>query len=443
MLSPNASDPNYLSEYSSKNIHIQQLSPNSGAGLYKKSRRYRFFSKVRQFTLITSDKKPTLSAHISSELQRPTNTLKIKLFLRSQAAIAKVISNSRVVRNLFFGLENRLFSSNHHSKLFDKFQPDLVATTDVGTTNVGNMLLREAHSHKVKTTAVILSWDNLTSKGVGSTRPDSAIAWNSVMKDELTKYHGIKPENVTVGGIAHYDGYFNNVEIPSKSEWLEEHGLDPTRKTLFFGTATATTFMFNARLLRLLLDGINDDKFSEPCQILVRLHPVFLAKPENNPALDELEKIARNSNGLVVINRPQMIDMPIGFNYDIQDQRTIAGIMQHSDVMVNLFSTLMLEACIFDLPVVNSALYTYRKTNISNKILTTFGHINPLLKMDAMHVAETENQMFDHINSYLQNRALHQPGRARIRSVYGGPNKGNAVQSIANKLIATANSDNI
>jgi hypothetical protein len=398
---------------------------------------------VRQLTLFTSDKMPTLEAHSISEIQRPTNTLKVKLFLRTQAAIAKVISNSRIARSIFFGLENRLFSSDHHSTMFEEFQPDLVVTTDVGTTNVGNMLLREANKHKVKTTAVILSWDNLTSKGVGSAKPDFAIAWNPVMKDELTKYHGIKPEKVTVGGIAHYDGYFNNVGIPSKSEWLEEHRLDPTRKTLFFGTATATTFRFNARLLRLLLDGIKNEKFAEPCQILVRLHPVFLAKPENNPALDELEEIASNSNGLVVINRPQMIDMPIGFNYDIQDQRIIAGIMKHSDVMVNLFSTLMLEACIFDLPVVNSALYTYRKTNISNKILTTFGHIHPLLKMNAMHVAETENQMFDHINNYLQNRALHKDGRAKIRSVYGGPNKGNAVQSIADKLSELAHSQQV
>ncbi len=436
VLTPNASDPIYNSEFSSENIHIEQLNPRCWPGLPKRSRLYRFFSNVRRLTLIGSGQMNTLDAHYSSALQYPGIGSGTRTFMRLKMVFVRTLRKNHRLRKLFFGLENQLFSSDYHQELFDKYRPDLVVTTDVGSTDPGNMILREAQANGTSTAAVVLSWDNPSSKGIGSTTPDNVIAWNTVMKSELTEYHGIDKDHIFVEGVAHFEQYFDPEFPPDRADWLDQHNLDPARKTIFFGSASPSTFLHNARLLRMLLEGIKGGKFVDDCQVLVRLHPVYFAaiKAKNNSSFSEIVDLADEFEGLLVINRPKMVDQPTGFIYNIEDQRTLAGILKHSDVMVNLFSTLMLEACIFDLPVVNSALYTYRRTNISNNIARKFAHIKPLLGMDAMQVADSEDQLFDQINEYLQEPSKHREGRARIRMLYGGPNQGTSVTAIANRL---------
>ncbi|MBN4059452.1 hypothetical protein JYT32_00885, partial [Dehalococcoides mccartyi] len=81
----------------------------------------------------------TLDAHYSSALQYPGIGSGTRTFMRLKMVFVRTLRKNHRLRKLFFGLENQLFSSDYHQELFDKYRPDLVVTTDVGSTDPGNM----------------------------------------------------------------------------------------------------------------------------------------------------------------------------------------------------------------------------------------------------------------------------------------------------------------
>lgn len=44
---------------------------------------------------------------------------------------------------------------------------------------------------------------------VGGAAPDRVVAWNPIMKREVHVFHHVPEERIHVGGVAHWDIYFN------------------------------------------------------------------------------------------------------------------------------------------------------------------------------------------------------------------------------------------
>jgi len=97
------------------------------------------------------------------------------------------------------------------------------------------------------------------------------------------------------------------------------------------------------------------------------------------------------------------------------DRRHLANTLVHSDVVVNVASTIAIEAAICDTPVVNigfdgaeprpfldSAARYYRYT-----------HYRPLVENRAVRVASTPDEMVSHVARYLDQPDLDRTGRAR------------------------------
>ena len=90
-----------------------------------------------------------------------------------------------LLRKFFIFIENLIYKSNVHSELYRKYNPSAILINDLGTIESSNFIMREARGNKVKIISLILSWDNLTAKGIGAIKPDYAIAWNKIMAAEL------------------------------------------------------------------------------------------------------------------------------------------------------------------------------------------------------------------------------------------------------------------
>jgi CDP-glycerol glycerophosphotransferase (TagB/SpsB family) len=97
------------------------------------------------------------------------------------------------------------------------------------------------------------------------------------------------------------------------------------------------------------------------------------------------------------------------------DRRHLAHTLLHSDVVVNVASTIAIEACLTDTPVVNigfdgveprpflgSAARYYRYT-----------HYRPLVDAEAVRVAGSPEEMVSVIERYLAEPATDRAGRAR------------------------------
>ena len=64
----------------------------------------------------------------------------------------------------------------------------------------------------------VLSWDNLTTKGLLHVPPDLLLTWHDGHAKDARHYHGIPPENVVVAGSPLFDRWFDSTPIRSRFE---------------------------------------------------------------------------------------------------------------------------------------------------------------------------------------------------------------------------------
>ena len=118
------------------------------------------------------------------------------------------------------------------------------------------------------------------------------------------------------------------------------------------------------------------------------------------------------------------IDMPV------EDMYNLADILHNSDVLLTEYSTLMIEGAVFDLPIINVAMYNYRDTDKPASYFETYTHVNRILKIGACKNAYTIEQLIGYINDALSNPDINEKERKRLVRQEITTNKGLAGESI-------------
>lgn len=440
VLNRNADNPDFRKMYECDSVTVERYRCGE-LQEYQKSKFYQFFIIVRFLTLPAGQDLGTLKVLEAAEIDKQKSARFLKrAYMRAVFVVAKVLRKSRKLRTFFSLLERSMFPSDEHGLLFERYHPSLLVTTDIGTIDASKHLIAEAKRNGVKTLSLVVSWDNLTSKGISAVKPDWAITWNQTMKEELVHYHDMQPEQVTVGGIAHFDDYFREPRWDSRAAFLQRYNLSPGRKTLFYGTNTPGLFRHNKEFLELLLSAIAADRFCKPCQLLLRLHPAFFTKYKTgfDDAWRDFEALQEKYGSLLAISKPVTIDQEFGALQPIEDQMNLSAILNHSDIMINMFSTLMLEACIFDLPVVNVGFYPFGATQFDNSIIASFTHIKKVLAHNAMRIAYNEDELLAQIDMYLADPTIDQGKRMIVREKMAGPNQGTAGREVGRHIARLA-----
>jgi len=75
--------------------------------------------------------------------------------------------------------------------------------------------LYAAKKKKATTLIHLLSWDNITSKGIFPVIPDQFILWGKVMYQELKEYYGTADEAVHICGVPHFDNHIRVKKSPN------------------------------------------------------------------------------------------------------------------------------------------------------------------------------------------------------------------------------------
>ncbi len=99
-----------------------------------------------------------------------------------------------------------------------------------------------------------------------------------------------------------------------------------------------------------------------------------------------------------------------------ENQRHLANTLRHSDVVVNVASTLAIEAAIFDTPVVNVSFDGEAPSDWvrSARRYYRFTHYVNITRHGAVRVAESPAQLVEQVGRYLDDPSLDREGRRRV-----------------------------
>ncbi len=222
------------------------------------------------------------------------------------------------------------FSPDLYGDLFDKYRPDLVVASTPGW-RLDRYLLRQAKQRRVRNAAVIVGWDNPSSYRLPGSQVDFITCWSEIQKRELVLGSDWAPERVNIGGIPSYDGYFRKTWLMQRDEYYALHGLDPERKLLSYA-CSFVTFSPNYKNIETLARLVScNDGLSEPCQLLIRLHPNHFQQGSlyEKEAM-QIRKLAAETPHVHLVE-PVPLGGELGY-YSGEDMPEKASMMAYSDV---------------------------------------------------------------------------------------------------------------
>lgn len=314
-----------------------------------------------------------------------------------------LLRNSRPARQTLVRLQER-FNPGLYADLFASRRPDLVVASTPGW-RMDRYLLREARACGIPTAAGIVGWDNPSSYSIPGSRVDYVTCWSEIQKQELVLGSDWTPDRVHVGGIPSYDGYFRRQWLMPRDEYFRLHGLDPDRKLLSYA-CSFVSFSPNLQNIEALARMVTSEALSEPCQLLVRLHPNHFW--DVDLFIEERERIRRIAREVphVHVVEPVPLGGELGY-YSGEDMPEKASMLAHSDVFLTVYSTMVVEAAVHDRPIVSACIDAPRGWNRRRKYSLPLSKIGDWPTHDrfrragAGRVALDERQLRQAIDDYL------------------------------------------
>lgn len=438
VLTPGADEAYFRETYGRPGLSIEPLRTDVMDAWRRRAALDRYLTNVRQ--LVTDLRRPLPQVlHWLNVYRKGVGARSPRQWLRR--AVTEVLlfplRRSARAREALVRFETRFLCADAHADLFKRYAPSLVVTTSPGNQGYDPQIMREAKRHKARVAVVMINYDNSTTKGMRGAPIDAVAAWTPVMRQELIDYHDVPADRVMVGGVANYDPYFRGATW-SREEWARRMGLDPARRTLVYFLMSPTRFPHNPRILRMLDDAIGRELPAD-LQIVARLHPIYFSTKgggmrhaDSLRQIDELRPSLRHT----VLDYPTVLSEKLLFDMPAEEHLKVASTLAHSDVLACYFSSMLLEASIFDLPCVNVALYDLDRQPLEE--IYKMVHISRVKDVGAYTHCSSEEEFFAAVRRYLDNPSAERAERARLMAQETATNPGQAGRTIGRWLAAGA-----
>ena len=396
LLSPMAKDPLFVREFERPRITILDQPPHQPSGLEAR------LLAIVQASYLSQGQ--TESVRIRLAEARANGIIR---WLWLKGLIGRLLVQPFTHKGSRYALADRLVSHPAMERLFDRYRPVLVVAANPGLVFSEVPLLRTARRRGVRSMAIDPSWDNFTNKLIPVRQVDRLVVWNEIMKEQAVALHGYSPDAIGVAGAPQFDPHFR-ARTP-RAEFFRRIGADPSRPLIALTTTPPSIYSHHAYVLRGLVEAMHGGQLAN-AQVLVRLHP-----RDEFDAYREFTSLPH-----VIIEKPfrDTVKVADGLAIDVmpEHQKHLGDTLCHADVVVNVASTISIEACIFDTPVVNINFDAPGDSRYvkSARRYYSFTHYVNVTSRNAVRVAKSPAEMVDAVAAYLANPALDAAGRKQV-----------------------------
>lgn len=412
---------------------------------YAQARLERFLSTIRLFTQNGKYNIRTVKDHFDIFLQDNREYFQQSGWFTGVLTKGGVFAARRFtfVRKLILWIEHTFFTPHTHKDLFEKYQPHMLIVPSLGTFDYDQFLMREATHFGIPVTSIILSWDNTTTRGMPGAIPDHVVAWTENMRQELIQLNDIEEGKIFVGGVAHFDHYYRQESFLSKEQFCEQLGVDPNKKLLFFVTKSPNGYAWNTDIAEIILKAMQTNQLDEPCQLLVRLHPLYYRQTAGKFLFQNfLDKflILKKEYPTLILNAPQILSENMNYAMPESEIILLASILKYSDVVINMYSTLNIEATIFDVPIVNVSFEgtsDHGKLNSRHNIVLDEwqSHNQRVVQSGGIQMVRDGQELIAALNEALLHPDSKQEARIQLRQAECEPYPGKAGNTIAHHVL--------
>ena len=349
-------------------------------------------------------------------------------------ALYAVGRRSARLRQAYWKLERRLLpSAAAEAQLADIAPAQLVCTYPVLNPEPEFMLA--ARRLGIPTTLQLLSWDNITGKGLFPALPDRYVVWGDVMAAELNEYYGVPGGEVYRCGVPHFDQHVRARADLRNGPVLAALGLDAGSPYLFVAMSAPRYCPREIDIVEWLAERVSRGEFGAGTQLVVRPHPQnvrgYMADQSWLPRIKALEALP----GVGVLY-PRMNDgSNVLFSIDQEDMHSFTHALAGAAVVLNSGSTVSIDAMMTDRPVVLTSFDADEDIEywFSARRLKDYLHLAKLIRHGGVTVTSSYAELTAALRRYLADPALDSAERqATVRAYCVAADGGSTRRAIDN-----------
>lgn len=327
--------PYYKKEFESEQVKVELLPPAS--------------TTAEQFWYFVGwNALPTRAAEIRRHMYLAKGWPLSRYYL---GKIFGILGHLRFFRELLRSVYG-MIPDTYAAQLFDTYKPDVLFAPGMFSPE-DCRLLKQAKRQGVATIATAKSWDVLTTKAFTRVKADRLLVFNEFNRQEAVAIGDYPNERVTVTGFPQFDGYAHPELFSTREVFLERIKADPNKRIVLFAIPGDWKTPYTRDIMAELDRRIEAGHFPEPVQILGRFHPKYPDAAEGMV----LKHFIFDRPGTHFSEKKEFaIDMGVAntfaWTFTGDDIAHLANSMKYSDIVINIDSTLTLDAAANDTPVI-------------------------------------------------------------------------------------------
>ncbi|MCX6351409.1 MAG: hypothetical protein NTX03_06080 [Bacteroidetes bacterium] len=346
-------------------------------------------------------------------------------------AIAYLFASRHIIEfisSIEQSLSQTIFVNKKYKSILVKHGPVLVFNTSHIHNKNSLKVINAAVSIGIKTVTFLFSWDNLTSQGRITPRYTHYISWNeSIKADLMSIYPFVKNDQISVTGTTQFDFHFKKENYWSKEVYCKYIGADPNRPIVLYTTGMMNLQPGEEAIVLRVADFLAT--LPDKPQLVVRVYPKDVS--------GRYEEIKKQRTDIIFPHIPWEAKFATPLP---EDTLLWTNMLLHCHLGINVASTVTLELCMFDKPVINIGFNPPGK-DIRPLIFADYyqwEHYKPITDSGAAYIAYSEEQMQNDLINALNNPLEKQQNRKKlIEDFFDGMLDGNANERMAeviNKL---------
>ncbi len=422
--SVNADEPYFINEFSHPQLRLEKMPTRTS---HWESR----LSNWRQYLL--------MNPRLGGTLNHKRETLKRERPARYYAtrALNLFLGNITLLRRLYMFAEAKLFSAREFDAVFSKHKPDLVVTGTPGFNKHDVHALRSAKRLRIPTATVMLSWDNLTSKGYMNGTPTHLLVWSPLMAQEAAEYHDFPREKIYETGAAQFDIYHAAKQSTDIPAWRRENQVPSDAFLMMYGTINPGICGHELDILKAIIEQMRKQELPRKPFLWIRLHPQVV----NGSWKSSLEPFQNLEASDVHVEVPPVTESKLDWDLPKDDALHLKNLIAASDMVITTSSTLSIDAACADTPVVN-VFFDGREVDPAFTVarFKKYTHYAKILETGGIFIANTIGQFTEAMQRYASNPSADRAGRKAIVEQQIGKMDGKAGVRTAKRLLELAQS---
>ena len=235
--------------------------------------------------------------------------------------------------------------------------------------------IKASNQLKKPSVAHVISWDNLTARGLYHYNPSIMFVWNKTHYEEAVNVQKMPKDCLKIIGAPFMDKWFENLNVPQKKVFFESIGLDVNKPLItYLGSAKNISTSENE-----VVEILHDKLSKSGIQLIVRPHG------------------ANNNQFNSIKNKIKIVPLNGELPDTVESKELMVATLKYSDLTVGINTTAMIDSVILNTPCISIVKKEYSFNQSDTQ------HFKKVQKEGIFIEAKNENEILRKIIEFNNN----------------------------------------